>query len=223
MTTGPTIYVYGTRMEEAVLWAGYPDDGTGLEPHPTLGPSDGGGGGGGGDNPAEHTFLETDICPEGAAKKIGSHIHNVLVTSAGEYEYGAFLEAKNDGMFGAHGGGIHSNYSKTYAILPGLPDYSNVLGTVHNHLWSNDTEDPWRNHINRYPGPEDWAGLDQLVAPPPGVPPADPSRLSVYLTDPWGTTREFRYSDRATYEAMNDDDRRLGNNLPDEVEDCSAI
>lgn len=84
------------------------------------------------------------------------------------------------------------------------------------------------NHVNRYPSGNagsssgDWAVLDGLVNPPSSVLGADPNNLSIYIVDPWGTTREFKYSDKDACQNMSDLDRKQGENLPGAAQDCPA-
>ncbi len=213
-----TIYVYGQRMDDPGYWYTYEDPDTGLEPNPTLSPEDGDGGG----NDTTTTklqFSDVDTCAEGAAKKIGQHIRD-LKSCVGDYEFGTYLVRTPTNSYGAHENGIYTSHSPSYAGLPRLLDYSAVEGTVHNHVWNPSTEQPHMNYINRYPGPEDWGGLDEMVSPTNGAIPADPQKLSVYITDPWGVTREFRYADRDLYEQMDDPARIDGDNLPEEVREC---
>lgn len=213
-----TIYVYGKRMEDAGFWSSYDDPESGVEPHPTLSPEEGGSGG---DEPptTKLEFSEDATCEEGAAKKIGEYIRD-LVASVGQYEFGTYLVRSPVNSYGAHENGVYTNYSPAYAKLPRLLDYRAVRGTVHNHVWNTSTTEPYANHINRYPGPEDWGGLDEMVNPTNGAVPADPETLSVYITDPWGVTREFHYADRALYQQMDDAARIDGGNLPEEVREC---
>lgn len=92
---------------------------------------------------------------------------------------------------------------------------------AHNHTWSTDTAtEPYRNQISRYPATRDWVALDELANPPAGTIPADPENLSTFVTDAFGTTREFRYADRHIYESMTDLQRITGENLPAETQDC---
>lgn len=211
-----TIYVYGKRMEDSMCWAAYEDPDTGVEPNPTLSPD----GSGGGTTATKLDFSADDICAEGAAKKIGEHIVSLL-SSVGPSEYGTYLQKNSDTSFAAHQNGIYTNHDPLYAKLPRLLDYSSIRGTVHNHVWNSSTVDPYINHINRYPGPEDWGALDEIVSPTNGAIAANPDLLSVYITDPWGDTKEFLYRDRELYQQMDDTARINGENLPDEVQECT--
>jgi hypothetical protein len=201
-----------------VFFVGYEDSGSGAEPNPTLSPELGGGGE---QIPYEdYEFEDDQSCDHGAAKKIGQKIAE-LVQSVGRYEFGTYVSRNIDGSFGAHDNKIHTNFDPGFVGMPRLNDYSSIRGTIHNHTWSSDTaNDPNRNFISRYPSGRNWAGLEELVNPSNGASPADPNLLSVFITDPWGTTREFRYLDRTIYEQMTDSQRVTGENLPPPGQDC---
>lgn len=122
-----------------------------------------------------------------------------------------------DGSFGAHSDRAYTNYSTTSVSFGALSDYSSVFGIVHNHVWYSGTDNPSINHINRYPSTADWNALAAMISPASGVGGADPANLSVFVIDPWGTVREFKYSDRSKYESMTDAQRINGENLPGET------
>ena len=43
----------------------------------------------------------------------------------------------------------------------------------------------------------------------------------MFILDPFGTLREFSYSDMNIYESMTDQQRLNGDNLPSETHGCS--
>ena len=121
-----------------------------------------------------------------------------------------------DGLYGPLGGGIHTDYSPNYVNLTPdstFADYGNVHGIVQNQPWND--QNLWNNYLNRYPSPQDWIALERLANLS-----ANPANLSIFITDPWGDTREFKLADRSIYEAMNDLQRLNGQNLPPKTTAC---
>jgi hypothetical protein len=165
-------------------------------------------------------FSTDEPCDHGAAKKIGEAM-NSLTEVVGKVEFSAYVYHNPDGTYGAYDDKVYTSMSPSFSSFPRLIDYSNVRGMHHLHPWNSSTSsDPYINYINRYPGPEDWDGIEELANPMDGAVPADPNSLSIYITDPWGETREFRYQDRHIYEQMTDAQRIAGDNLPPPVADC---
>ena len=96
---------------------------------------------------------------------------------------------------------------------PSFTDYSSVHGIIQNQPWNDNNI--WANYLNRYPSGQDWIALERLANLG-----ADPTNLSIFITDPWGDTREFKLADRSIYEAMNDSERMAEQNLPPKTTDC---
>jgi hypothetical protein len=204
---GGDIYVTAWGYDTDSSWFG-----TGDEDYPD-------GSGGGGDNPYEFTFANDDApCKQGAALKIGNHLHG-LESTIGKYEFGALIVQNADGTYGALDNGINTSYSAHMARLtpPEGTDYSQILGIVQNQPYDTSLSGFNSNYLNRYPSDGDWMALETLAEYG-----ADAARLSIFITDPWGTTREFKLSDKALYQAMNDSQRLQGGNLPPETVPCGS-
>ena len=110
---------------------------------------------------------------------------------------------------------IRTDHSPSGVNIPAPRDGS-VAGTIHSHPWN--SIDYWQNYVNRYPGGDDWAEADRLVAEGG----ANASTLSIYIVDGFGVTREFRYADRAFYASLSDSDKIQGAGLPDAVTGCGG-
>ncbi|AOH85617.1 hypothetical protein AWL63_18420 [Sphingomonas panacis] len=205
----PDIVVNGHRYSGQIDW------GPPLIGGIPIGLGGGGGGGGGGDS-GSTGHSEDDDCKNGEAVHLADHIKGLAAQNplGSQYEFGALIVDNHDGTYGASGDVIQTSYSATYSVLSAPSDYADVRGVVHNHPWNiHDAND---NFQQRYPSDPDWQALDTLVAR--GAPAAS---LSMYIVDPWGVTREFRYADKASYQAMTSSDRALGNSLPGQTVDCT--
>lgn len=177
---------------------------------------DGGGGLGERDTSSNTDFSvdEDDAeCENGAAINAGAEISG-LVLSVGNFEFTGVLAANADGSFGLLNNELSTTYSSTSSTFD-RADFSSALGMVHNHPF-NDS-DYLSNFQQRYPSDDDWLSLEGLIAGG-----ADPSRLSVFILDPFGDMREFSYADRALYQAMSDTQRGQDENLPPETEGCAG-
>lgn len=205
---------------------------TGTRPLPG-GAGSGGGGAGGWDtrseepgdggnpsSPYEYFIAHEDAsCAKGAALNLGNHFHNVLEVSVGKYEFASIITRNADGTYGALNGGIHTDFEPSIVTLDGLEgtDFSLVVGIVQNQPFDTDVDRWADNYFNKYPSDGDWGALDELVRRG-----ADPSRLSIFITDPWGVTREFKLTDKSMYQAMNDSQRLAGENLPPATTACGG-
>ena len=87
----------------------------------------------------------------------------------------------------------------------------------HNHPYDHSIDGANENCVDRYPSGRDWQALDVLVRGG-----ANAATLSIFILDPFGDLREFRYSDRALYDfGMSRQQRLDGDNLPPETQGCS--
>jgi hypothetical protein len=182
------------------------------------GSGDGGAGGSGGGSSsgssagtavAQHTQdCGTD---DGAAAQVAKHVMGTLppgvsgpvdplTTSSGndwtKVEFGAVIVRNPDGSYGSLNDAI---YSSNQASWVGLPDSAGqpVQGIWHSHPVR---DDPQQRAIDRYPSSADWAALARIGTQPGAVP--DPS---IWITGPDMITREFKLSERAYFETLDDD------------------
>ena len=168
--------------------------------------------------PENTDFLVTNddaTCEDGAAVNAGQDISGLLQTE-GQYEFTGLLVQNSDGSFGLSQNEISTNYSATFSSFDSLLNYSSAFGVVHNHVYNTSIDHNNDNFLNRYPSAGDWQSLDLLVHGG-----ANPGNLSIFILDPFGTLREFNYSDRSFYESMTDQQRLNGDNLPAETHACS--
>jgi hypothetical protein len=96
--------------------------------------------------------------------------------------------------------------------------FSQIVGWVHNHPTYSYGNAP---ELNRYPSGGaveggDWNSAEWFVANGAGGP--NGANFALYIIDTIDVMREFKYSDRAMYMNLDDDDRVDGKNLPDPVE-----
>jgi hypothetical protein len=82
--------------------------------------------------------------------------------------------------------------------------YLTFLGQIHSHppfLQSSGDPVVDANYdiADMYPSPDDWDEMERhaMAVLQAG---ADPSRLSMYIIDRYGSVREFSWNDRATYD-----------------------
>lgn len=152
-------------------------------------------------------------CADGVAVNAVDDIEN-LVANVGPYEFSGLIIKNGDGSFGLSQNEVSTLYDKGISAFDNIGNYSNAYGIVHNH--PQNESDYLDNFQQRYPSDGDWSALDFLVSHG-----ANPSNLSLYILDPFGDVREFHYSDKAMYKAMDDGDRAAGDNLPPPVHGCS--
>lgn len=210
---GGDIYVYGHPDPDP----GMPDPQDG-DPYDGLG---GGGGGGSSDpNHEEYQFHDRDDCKNGEALHVGNQIKSLQNSVTNQYgntghvELGGIMVQGSDGLYGLTDDGIQTSHNDSYATLSLPSDKSSVVGIIHNHPY--DSSGTNINYINMYPSVDDWNHLDQLVQSG-----ANPAKLSFYVVDPFGTTREFKYTDEAKYKALSDADKVRGDELPQAAVDCT--
>jgi C1A family cysteine protease len=149
------------------------------------------------------------------AAEIADDLHNK--TKAYGWEYGAVIVRNSNGTFGAFNDVFYTSYS-TEGVNHPAPRDGSVVGIVHTHPWDSNTDENGVNHVARYPGERDWAQADKLVAEGG----ADPSKLSVYIVDPWGVVREFRYVDKAMYLSLQPHEKWGDKALPARTQGCST-
>lgn len=205
----PDVTVVGRRPPIVNL------DGGGLSDGGGGGYTGGGGTGGGGGGSSTTSFVPAEAhdqdcgTDDGAAVQIAKHVMGVLpegvsgpvdpVTSAGgndwtKVEFGAVIIRNPDGSFGAMNNMIYSSDSPTYAKVPssgGQP----VQGIWHNHTLRGDYA---QQMIDRYPSSSDWSTLSSISTQAGAS-----TNPSLWITDGFGVTREFRLSDRALFESLD--------------------
>lgn len=202
-----------------IIWGGYAEEDTGMDPNPGLSSEPGGSGG---QASGEYSFYEDAACPDEAAQLAGKKITE-LVNTVGNFEYGVSLVRNSDGSYGAFNNTIHTDYDPDGATFPFPADQLGTLaGIVHNHPFEAMTDDTTINLQNRYPSPGDWRNATALVNPPDGRPGADPQIFSLYIVDSSGVMREFKYSDKAKYESLDKSQLSRGDNLPSETKGCES-
>jgi hypothetical protein len=118
-------------------------------------------------------------CEDGAAVNAASGIAG-LIGSAGDYEYVGVLVNNGDGTFGLANNEVSTTFSADSTGFDRLSSYESAFGIIHNH--TQDTSNYFNNFINRYPSAGDWDALDILVQGG-----ADPSKLSLFILDPFAT------------------------------------
>ena len=188
----------------------------------------GGGGGGGGESPSLvgviasetpgvqiQTHTQTCTSASGAAVQIASHVMgangfsqlsatdgstwNGATSGANLHgiEFSAVVGFTSDGRFGAVGQEIWTEDKEGESFVP-TAFTGNALGIWHNHP---DRGGEDSDKLDAYPSRGDWGVLGELgTALSPGWPGYDPS---MWITDPNGVTREFKLSERSTYENMS--------------------
>jgi hypothetical protein len=105
---------------------------------------------------------------------------------------------------------------RDWLIAQGIP-MSSVLGFVHNHpswCYGSSTDE---EAINRYPSANDWGTAQNWVAAGAGGPGG--ANFALYVIDTTGDLREFNYSDRASWQGLDRDQRIEGVGLPPELVD----
>lgn len=175
------------------------------------------GGGGGGESNTDIEYTDDNApCEDGAALKAGTKITE-LVNTYGKYEFVGVVVRNSDGSFGMANDELSTKWEVGHSTFDDLGDYTHAYGMVHNHPFN--SSDYYSNFIQRYPSSADWQSLDRMIAGG-----ANPAHLSVYVLDPFGTMREFKYSDRARYESMTDSQRMQmgGPNLPPATTGCGS-
>ena len=186
------------------------------------GGSTGGGGGTIGRDPA-YDLNHTEDCgtPQGAAEQVSKKIQtsddakadgSVAEVNWKNSEFGAVIVRQPDGRFGVHDETVHTDGLPNQVGLPTPSDVTTIAGLVHNHLGS--SKDYNLSLIASYPSDDDWIRLAEIftsrnLAVPPDV--------AIYIVDPFGNLREYKYSDREKYDAMDDSDRRNPDNLPEPI------
>lgn len=198
-SVGKTIYVTGTRQAITIESDGGGSsshlEGSGMEPHPTIGGSGGG--------PIEYMepAKETPCVTAAPAGFSLAEINNVALALSetiakgndDEWEYGAIIYAV-DGRIGFTSVVTQQNPDNVIYPLGEVPDNAVILAVVHNH--------PDVHTINdTYPSEPDWENYDRLVNPPrplPGGITADRNMLMyVYTNQDW-KTRVYDKDDRST-------------------------
>lgn len=174
------------------------DEGSGMEPHPTLNP-----GGGGGFATPTHEIPHTDTCnnPDGAAAQVANTIMATDDVGPDEFdwtnaEFAATIIEKQPGVFGAYQGNVYSHgmFGKAGAILP---EASTAVGIVHNHPHGGGTTSTDSRLQQRYPSNEDWDALDRLYEKyGAAIPSYDPV---IWVVDSYGATRKFARSERTLF------------------------
>lgn len=179
----------------------------------------GNGGGGGSAAPVEQHAQDCGT-KDGAAVQVAKHVKGELpsgvsgppdpvTTSSGndwtKVEFGAVIVRNPDGSFGALNNMIYSSNQATYAALPASSGHP-VQGIWHSHPLRGGVE---QQAIDRYPSPGDWASLARIGGQAGAA--ADPS---IWLMGPDGITREFRLSERSTFENLSADQMKQGQGLP---------
>ncbi|MEQ1687874.1 MAG: hypothetical protein ABL874_04815, partial [Sphingopyxis sp.] len=98
-----------------------------------------------------------------------------------------------------------------------------VVGTVHNHPYASTTSQARGQNVTsynadqRYPSNQDWDILDAQV-----VRGADPTNLSIFILDGFGTLREFKYADKDKFKGKTDQQRVNGEDLPEPTNGCPS-
>ena len=230
-TNDDDIIVTGTRPPTGITYGPEEaDDSDGYTGDPNSPYFEGGGGGGSlpsDSSPGDDLIHEQTCSTEaGAADQIRDGIRSTesddsdRTRSWRHFEYGAYLVQLPDGNFGASSGMIYTDGLSTRVHLDdNIPsNLSSIHGIVHNHP-GGGTFDIATARFLAYPSGDDWASAQNLVEM--GVP-AD--QLSIWVVDPLGALREFKYSDRSIYEGLSEDQKRQGQSLPTSstVEGCSS-
>lgn len=186
----------------------------------TGGGTDGGGGGTGALAGPVAAHLQDCGTEDGAAAQVGKHVkgelpagvagppNNPLTTPSGndytKVEFGAVIVRNADGTYGAMNDTIYSN---------DLPDRVNmaissghaVQGFWHSHPVRGDAG---QRMIDNYPSSFDWGQLAGMAGKLGVV--LDPS---VWIMGSDGITREFKLSERAYFEGLEDPAKAKGEGL----------
>jgi hypothetical protein len=219
--------------EEIVVY-GYPDTyyaGPDYEPSSGNNGGDQGGDSGGGgegtyspvgiiasETPGVQVFAHTQKCgtSSGAAVQMANHVmgsggFSQLSAADGStwngttsgaswsgIEFSAVVVFDWNGNFGAQDGEIWTKDSSGSTFMP-QAFLATSVGFWHSHP---DRGDADMDVLDAYPSQGDWATLENMYqALKDSWPGYDPS---IWLTDPTGVTREFKYSEKSTYMSMND-------------------
>jgi hypothetical protein len=205
---------------EDIIVTGYPDPGMPWFPYSPYYPSNPSppyGGGSSGPAPAPtHTsqaaMTDNTVspCAGSAALRAAS---DIATLNASGQEYSATLVQSGTGV-AMYKGGINTfasssdnyNDSNVPFVLPSAASGVHVVGELHNHdingVDSHASEFPGFTTqqvemMNRYPSINDWADLQTIYntysSANPGYNP------SLYIVDPFGVTREYKYSDMSQY------------------------
>lgn len=156
-------------------------------------------------------------CAAAAAEEVSGHIR-AQVEGGNNFEFVAVIVKGSDNLYGAYQNGVHTDYTTEFAKSPLPNDKSSIAGIVHNHVWAGTTSS---RAENRYPSDDDWDNLTSLVFPSFGDG-ANPNELSMFLLDPFGTLREFKYSQKDTFQALSSQQRINGDNLPNQTNGCES-
>lgn len=210
---GPEIVIIGRRGYEADWGTGSGDSGGG-----------GGGGGGGGSGGSGSTPVEqhTEDCgtEDGAAAQVAKHVMGTLppgvsgpedpITSANgndwrKVEFGALIVQNPNGSFGAFNDTIYSSDNPGYVLVP-INSTQPIQGLWHSHPQGVDTYNG--QLVSRYPSSADWYALSQVAGQPTAV--SDPS---LWLTDSFGVTREFKLSERGNFTNLDESQKVKGEGL----------
>lgn len=205
------ILVIGRRLdgELSAFWGGYIDEGSDMEPHPTLEP----GGGGGPAEPPTHEFSHSDSCSteDGAAAQVAGTIMATDDTGPNLFdwttaEYVATITEKEPGVFGAYSNNAYSQGELSNASMTAPDTSTAVRGIVHNHPLALGEQ-----LGQRYPSRGDWDALDRLHerygAAQGNFDPA------IWILDSFGVTRRFARSERAHFDSLSANDREAREGL----------
>ena len=162
-------------------------------------------------------FVFDGVCSDAVAVEVLDDIYTAGKSSG--YEFAITIVNNSDGTFGAYQDSIFTNYANSYVNFPAPRDGS-VTGFVHNHAWSTDTSiDPFINQRSQYPSGPDWEQADKVVAEG-GT--SDPDNLSIYIIDVDGVIREFRYTDKAFYQSLTNQQKYDKVGLPVPLQPCPS-
>lgn len=183
--------------------------------------SSGGDGGGSGGGLASPVAPHTQDCAteDGAAVQVAKHVKGELpagvagppdpmkTPSGNDYktvEFGAVIVRNADGSYGALNDAIYSN---------DLSDRVNIgfsVGPVVEGFWHSHPErgSVGQQMIDKYPSSFDWQQLAGMAGKTGVV--SDPS---VWVMGPDGVTREFKLSERAYFDSLDDAPKAKGEGL----------
>lgn len=218
-TGGDDIVITGPRFTYDLGGGGGTGGGTTTGGGGNGGGGDGGGGSSGGSGATGVEPHEQDCGTEdGAAVQIANHVKGTLpagssgpedrvMTSTGkdwtQVEFGAVIVRNPDGSFGPLNDMIYSSDLSGFLVYPNIAGQP-VQGLWHSHDQTGDTQ---RDRlVSRYPSSDDWHWLS-IVAGIPGA----ASNPSLWIMDSFGTTREFKFSERAYFLSLFADEARMVN------------
>ena len=178
----------------------------------------GGEGGSGGSGFAVSVAQHTQDCgtEDGAAVQVANKVKGALPpgvsgpvdpvkTSTGndwtKVEFGAIIVKNSDGSFGALNDTIYSNNLPNKVQIQ-YNTAQPVQGLWHSHSGADVSSD--QRLIGRYPSLDDWDMLDRIKAGAGAV--SDPS---LWIMDAFGTTREFKFSERDYFKNLHNEATKM--------------